>query len=946
MESPAREPSPTRTLGSPAGKWRRRGCDLRHRIAWIALGVVLLAATGVLGFVLVSRWLPARVRSAGEQALTAALGSDVQVGAVRLLYGPGIRVEATEVAAFPAADGPALRVPRATVSIHWLDLVFGRVEPSRISLDGATLRLVRGADGALEPRALVERLATLVAARPAKAAPEDLLAPVRQAAHAVRGLVLPDLDVELTGARIELVDRAATAGSRTLRLEDLDGRVAVGGFRHDLDVELRGSVADARGPRGRVELAGDRAGARLHGVVTVTGLDLGLATALGVLPKDALAGALTGSLDVTIDSPPGQETRSGAELDGVVTGLAFTPPGSPRGAASRVRFEAARLRATIHADPRKLTLGAATLTVAGQALSLHGSAVRPLAPEAPVELTLRAERLSVASARALVGGLPSRTRGAADPALAAVESGAVDALEITATAPLAHWEALFGGEPGALGDALTVTGFVHDLAIRLDADDRLEGVSGVVVWKGDALDLRGVQGKLRGEALPQLDLALTGLSNLAGARRAPGPSPAASSLPGRKPLGEMLAPEPGEENLPPRWTEVVFDIDAMHHPALAFPLENAHVVVTPTQGGVHLEISGGRWGGVPVAVRGDWTAKPTERFRLSLDAAPPDSAPPPVAAGENWARGRFRVVLPPPAPGDPRIPIVIASVAGWFRATGDSVRAFEGELRLRPGGVLRGEATFDGSRTDGIPFRATLRLEEATVSDLAVMFGAPAESATGALVAHGELDTVLAPHVPLFAPGKGWASVRATDGELRQRLGLFVAVASVSETLNPFASRDRIRYRTVDAELTLADGRLSTSALTVDSPDLRVVASGSLGVTKPYTLESVVALFFFGKVSSIVGMVPVLSNILLSKDGSLMGAYFEVAGPYDAPTAKLVPSKSLTETGPARLVLDGVPSFVRSGIDAIESVMGGPKAAPAGAGPAPAPSPPPAPEAP
>ncbi len=903
----------------------------------MAVALLLVVATAALGYLLVSSWLPERLRAAGERALTTALGSDVQVGAVRLLYGPGIRVEATEVAAFSGADGPALRLPRATVSIHWLDLLFGRVEPSRIGLEGATLRLERGEDGSYEPRALVERLAALGAARSEHADPGDLLAPVRQAAHAVRGLVLPDLDLELSDARIELVDRAATAGSRTLRFEKLEGSIAVGGFRHDVDLELRSSVADAKGPRGHVEIAGDRAGARLHGVVTATGLDLGVAAALGALPKDAVAGSLTGSLDVTTDSPPGEETRSSAELDGLVKGLAFTPPGSPRGPASRVRFEEARLRATLTGDPRKLTLGSATLTVAGQALSLHGSAARPLAPDAPVDLTLRAERLSVESARKFVRGLPSQTRGAADPALAAVESGAVDALEVSAAAPLERWQALLGGEAGALGDALTVTGFVHDLTIRLDADDRLEGVSGVVVSKGDALDLRGVQGTFRGDPLPQLDLALTGLSNLAGAQRAPGPSPAASSLPGRKPLGEMLAPEPGEEDLPPRWTEVVFDIDALHHPALVFPLESAHLEAKPTPDGVHLEISGGRWGGVPVEARGDWTPKPTERFRLSLDARPPGSAQPPAPAGENWARGRFRVELPPPVPGDPRKPIVIASASGWFRATGNSVRAFEGELRLRPGGVLRGEATFDGSRTDGIPFHAPLRLEEATVSDLAVMFGAPAESATGQLTAHGELDTVLAPHVPLFAPGRGWASVRATDGELRHRLGLFVAIASVSETLNPFASRDRIRYRTVDAELTLADGRISTSALTVDSPDLRVVASGSLGVTPPFTLESVVALFFFGKVSSIVGMVPVLSNILLGKDDSLMGAYFEVTGPYDAPTAKLVPSKSLTETGPARLVLDGVPSFVRSGIDAIESVMGVRKPAPAGAGPVPTP---------
>jgi hypothetical protein len=37
---------------------------------------------------------------------------------------------------------------------------------------------------------------------------------------------------------------------------------------------------------------------------------------------------------------------------------------------------------------------------------------------------------------------------------------------------------------------------------------------------------------------------------------------------------------------------------------------------------------------------------------------------------------------------------------------------------------------------------------------------------------------------------------------------------------------------------------------------------------------------------------------------------------------KLVPSKSLTGSGPAQLLLEGIPSFVRSGIETIESALG------------------------
>ena len=181
---------------------------------------------------------------------------------------------------------------------------------------------------------------------------------------------------------------------------------------------------------------------------------------------------------------------------------------------------------------------------------------------------------------------------------------------------------------------------------------------------------------------------------------------------------------------------------------------------------------------------------------------------------------------------------------------------------------------------------------------------------------------MLAPNVPLFAHARGSVTVRATDGELTEHMPLFVSIASVSETLNPFASRDRIRYRQVDAELRFHDGEVSTDALTIDSPDLRLVASGSVGLLPPHEVKAVVALLFFGKVSNLVGMLPVINAILLGKENSLMGAYFEVSGDFAEPRVKLVPSKSLTGSGPAQLLLEGVPSFVRNGIEAIQSVLG------------------------
>ncbi|HME71024.1 MAG TPA: AsmA-like C-terminal region-containing protein [Myxococcota bacterium] len=898
-----------------------------RRVALLLGAFALLAASTLAGFWAASHWIPDAVRVAAEGALTSALGSEVELGAVRLLYGPSIAIEARDLSAWPSAWGPALRVDRTYVTVHWLDLVFGRIDLQRVELEGLSLRIQRGQDGGFEPRALAEWLSrsqsALRSTASSRGGPHDTLEPVRDAVHRLRSLVLPELDLEVRSASISLSDRRSPGGGA--RLEGLNLQLLVGGFRRDLELHADARLVDAKGPRGvlAAEVRRDHSAA-LHGVLTATELDLAtVSSELDALGPGVLAGRLTGALDVTLSPSAAAERRAELELDGRVSELVLTLARKTGAgtSASRLRVDQANLRATIHAEPQRIVLAAGRIGLSGKEFSVRGTATRPLTPDALVQLTVRAEQLSLPDARRLVEALPPQTREGFQRAMQPVERGGVDALEATASAPLARWQELARGEPAALPPDATLTGYLRDFAIRLDSGDRLEGVSGVMIWRADELDLRGVQAKLHGSALPQLNLTIAGLSNLRDARNPSSASlPAVGPLSGRIPLFAMLAPEPDEENLPPRWKELVIDADVVDHPTLGWPLEGAHVVITPTQDGVHFQAEQGRWGGVPVSFEGNWLNKP-ERLTLRLTAQPVHAGPLPTAAGENWARGRFIYQAAPVFAADPR-PSPIAAVSGWFRIQGENLRVFQGEMHLRPGGVLQGESTFDFSRPDGIPFKAQVSLEQATVRDLALMLGQNGEHATGKVTGRGVLESVLAPYVPLFANARGDATVRAIDGELTQHMPLFVSIASVSETLNPFASRDRIRYRQVDAELKFQDGQVSTEALTIDSPDLRLVASGAVGLVPPHEVKAVVALLFFGKVSSLVGMVPVINTILLGKENSLMGAYFEVSGTFAEPQVKLVPSKSLTGSGPAQLLLEGIPSFVRNGIDAIQSVLG------------------------
>ena len=98
------------------------------------------------------------------------------------------------------------------------------------------------------------------------------------------------------------------------------------------------------------------------------------------------------------------------------------------------------------------------------------------------------------------------------------------------------------------------------------------------------------------------------------------------------------------------------------------------------------------------------------------------------------------------------------------------------------------------------------------------------------------------------------------------------------------------------------------------SVTLRMVATGAVELEQPFPLEAVVGLFFFRGIDKVIGGVPILNTLLLGSDENLVPAYFSLEGPWGDPKARLIPMKSFL-AGPASIVVEGVPTFVRGGLD-------------------------------
>jgi hypothetical protein len=123
-------------------------------------------------------------------------------------------------------------------------------------------------------------------------------------------------------------------------------------------------------------------------------------------------------------------------------------------------------------------------------------------------------------------------------------------------------------------------------------------------------------------------------------------------------------------------------------------------------------------------------------------------------------------------------------------------------------------------------------------------------------------------------------------------------------------------------------GGMHTTAFSIDGPDMRVFASGSLALDTPdKALDANVVLFLFRQIDNLIGKIPVLNVLLLGSNENLLAAYYVLEGPWADPDARLVPLRSLA-TGPATLVFEGLPFLVRKSLQAIGAIDGDVRAAP------------------
>jgi len=883
-------------------------------------GLVLLAFAAAFGagFALVRGLAPERVRSEVEARLAEAFGGPVAIGRLRIAPGFGLRLHAEEVPAWPAEAGPLLRVERVEARLRPLAFLSGGPIFGTLRLDGLRLVLGRDRSGGWDPPPLA-RLAEprpQSPAPPPAAEPEAWLAPVTALDSLARALLggsgLADA-VEVHRASIVFRDARPPAGGRVaLEMDGLEARLRRHRILGGVDLFLRGRLLEAGAERGTLEILGSRSrdGAIQMALATTT---LDLATIAPYLPREQTQRPIAGTVSGYLGSRSPAPGETALEMDLVITNLRSVIPGFDTGEPRPVAIGRIDLAGFLDVSPNQVKLRELRFEDGRLRLELAGRIARPLRSASPAKLSLALRDLDVDELRELLSWLPELRREQAVQALGRIEAGLLAHFQVDGSAPLFRWQDFLAGRERELPERFSLQADVAGARLRVGDSDRLDELSGHLAWSGDHLDVKGARALLEGNPLPVLDLSLDGVSNfLAGdperRRLAPGGEP----LPGLEALADVLGGEPDPDRKPLE-TRIRIEAEAIDHPALLWPIEGFAAAIELAPEVVSVEELRGAWAGVPISGRAEFAEKPERTARLELVAGPPASAPPVARKGAGWARGRFEVE---------RLATRIWNherASGRFTARGARFDFEDVEAALAPSGRIFGTASLDLAHAGSVPYRASFRLEQADVPGVADAVGLPRDFATGRIDLAGTFEGTLAHRVPASLGLTGLLSLRARDGEIRRVLPAVVAIALASRSFNPFTGREQIRYDRAETVIEFADGRMHTEALSIDGPDLRIFASGDLSIASPaHEVDAHVVLFLFRQIDNVIGRIPVL-NLLLGPNENLLAAYFNLTGPWAEPEATLVPLRSLA-SGPASLVVEGVPFWVRRGLQAIGAI--------------------------
>jgi hypothetical protein len=884
---------------------------LRRAILVFLLAVCVFGVAAVGGFLAASRMAPERLRAEAETRLAALLNAPVRLGEVRVSLAedlPWLRIEARRLRADPLPGGASLSVERVSGRIDPILLVLGRLELRGLELAGVELSLPEPRGGAGAP-------ASDPASR-AVSALSDAAARVR-----AKPCPIPPIDAE----RVSLtLTSAAAPPRRVIEVDALSfGCSLLGG---DGDWNASGRILLAGQARAAFSIELEASEEAVEAKLDVGAVEIGPALEALGQPRE-LTGVARATLTWRARAGAPHALRlalEGRDVRGEL-GAARDPARALRLDLREPKLDLALRASASELRTTELVVSDGTLALAGE-LSLG----LPLRDASKLYAHARAAELGLAQLAQIAAQLPRGARVAAERALERLASGTIRELDLRVKSSLGGVRDIAAGQVLAHASDLALALKLEDVELRVGESDRLRDLSGTLDFSGDVLEVHATSARFRDRRLPRLALALRGITRVRSLdaiqcdRPAPVPRIAA--------MDELRAWVESRRRVPyvPNWRALDLDIDRVSHPLLFCTLEDVAAEIVRLDNGYDYAIESGSWAGFAIEGKATWLrarGQDGQPLRdggsvtadLTLGEPRPRAAP--AADPEVWAQGRFAYDVSSLGR------FLTKGYEGEFLARGAVAELTHTHLRLAPSGELEGSLIMDLGRDGPVPF--TVAAQTGNLDLLAVweISQAPKTLMSGWLAGAAVLTGTLQLGESPLADVNGYATLHARRGEIYRDVPFLLALAMTDEKINPFGKRDRLPYVAIDLEGPIENGWMTSRTLTLEGKSERMAASGKTHLAEPFELEAAIGMYPLPTIDAIVGAIPIVNVILLGEDRALAGFYFAVTGVWTKPKVEPLLVKSVA-SGPASLVLEGVPNFVFGSLKAIGDVLA-PTVAPA-----------------
>ena len=882
----------------------------RYRSLIVAALLVIAAVAAMVGWLLVREVSPQYLQTELESRLSAALATPVTIEKLTVSWENWIQLDARGIRAWPDEGGSGLEVSRVLGSIDLLSMLVGELRLKELQIDGAVLRV-----GAIRSRSGQSAAAQNAAAALGHEPTRELLRPLIALEIAVRVLLeSPRLAsvVDLQNSHLEFgpVDPHRQA---PLELREVSSRLVQPRFGGDSRLSLRGRLMEGERDLGAIEVTGERSrSGRMRISLDLDSLALGISdTVVSDLGSDArIDGSMSG--EIVYETP---EPGSGhLEADIVFENLRSVVPAAGAGPPERTELPRVDVHASLVVTPQSIAVHEGVIATPRTTLRMTGMVARPLQSASMADLSLEFDDVEVAQVRHLIGWLPEIKREEAAAIVAPLKSGRLVSLRASGSATLAGWQSFLAGRTRTMPAGFRLGAELADTVIRVGEDDLIDELSGRVNWVGERAEVIGVTAVLNGTSLPSLDLVIDGFPNFFA-----GDPAARKIVSGGEPLSGLgtlwlsLRPKPSVD-APDVDTTIELHLDYLDHPMFIWPIRDLQLSIKTKADGLRVEKVQGNWAGVPIDGKVEWLFLPKEQIRVNLTAGRPSDRPSDSISKDSWARGQFAVGR---IAGERWRQ---SAARGDFEASADHVQIRNLAIDLEPSGVVDANGRLHLSEVDAVPFQLRFKLKSGDAAAIAKLFKLPPNQINGRVDLAGSFDGTLLPDTSIYAALRGKLNVNASDGLIRKQAPPVVAVSRATEALEDFDPSEVIQYQSLETILEFHDGNIHTEAFSLEGPELGVLASGDVKLmSKDKPMDVKVALFLFPKLDSVLGKIPILSQILLGTDANLVAAYFHVTGPWRNPEVKpiLLPASA----GPTSVVLQGVPLFVKRGFKVLGSLI-------------------------